>query len=149
MNRTDRLMAMLWLLRTRKTMTAAELGATFAISERSVYRDIAALSEAGVPVVALPGPGGGYSLMKEYAITPLAFTDQEAVALLLGAKFVAGIESPFTAPATEAADRLVEPHRITFANGAWYLEGYCLDAPQPPGLVPLPPPLRPPCHRLP
>jgi len=81
MNRTDRLMAIVWLLRTRTRMTAAQLGETFSVSERTIYRDIEALCEAGVPVVALPGTDGGYELAPGYKVTPIAFSSDEVEAL--------------------------------------------------------------------
>lgn len=81
MNRTDRLMAIVWLLRSRQRMTAAQLGETFGVTVRTIYRDIEALSMAGVPVVALPGIDGGYELASGYRVSPLAFKSDEVEAL--------------------------------------------------------------------
>ena len=64
MNRTDRLVALVMLLQSRRVITAAEMAAHFEITERTVYRDLAALGEGGVPIVGEPGVG--YSLMRGY-----------------------------------------------------------------------------------
>jgi predicted DNA-binding transcriptional regulator YafY len=82
MNRTDRLLAIVLELQGKKTQRAEDLAATFEISKRTVYRDIQALSEAGVPIVSVPGTG--YSLMEDYFLPPLSFTADEATMLLLG-----------------------------------------------------------------
>ena len=82
MNRTDRLVALVMLLQSRRVTTAAEMARHFEITERTVYRDIAALGESGVPI--LGEPGIGYSLMKGYHLPPVMFSPEEAFALLTG-----------------------------------------------------------------
>jgi predicted DNA-binding transcriptional regulator YafY len=86
MNRTDRLVAMVLHLQGRRVVRASELAAHFEITERTVYRDIAALAEAGVPVVGEAGVG--YSLMKGYQLPPVMFTADEATALFVGGELV-------------------------------------------------------------
>jgi predicted DNA-binding transcriptional regulator YafY len=83
MNRTDRLYALVEELRARapRTMRAAELAARFEVSTRTVERDLLALQEAGVPIWAQPGPGGGYGLNVDATLPPLNLTPAEAVAL--------------------------------------------------------------------
>jgi len=66
---------------------AEDLAATFETSKRTIYRDIQALCESGVPVVGEAGIG--YSLIEGYFLPPLSFTTDEATMLLLGSKFVA------------------------------------------------------------
>jgi predicted DNA-binding transcriptional regulator YafY len=56
------------------------------VSVRTIYRDIQALSEAGVPVIG--STGIGYSLMEKYFLPPVNFTVEEALTLLIGADFV-------------------------------------------------------------
>jgi predicted DNA-binding transcriptional regulator YafY len=80
MNRTDRLVSLVMLLQSRRVMTAAEMAAHFEITERTVYRDLAALGEGGVPIVGEPGVG--YSLMRGYQLPPVMFTSEEAAALV-------------------------------------------------------------------
>lgn len=86
MNRVDRLMAIVVHLQGRRVVRAEELAAHFEISVRTVYRDIAALGEAGVPIMGEPGVG--YALMKGYSLPPVMFTADEASALFTGGKLV-------------------------------------------------------------
>ena len=55
MNRTDRLMGILLELQARGELRAEDLAGTFEVSVRTIYRDVEALSETGVPIVATPG----------------------------------------------------------------------------------------------
>ncbi len=57
MNRTDRLLALVLELQRKGIRRAEDLAARFEITKRTVYRDVQALCEAGVPVVSLPGQG--------------------------------------------------------------------------------------------
>lgn len=84
MNRTDRLVAMVMFLQGRRLVRAEDLSAHFEVSVRTVYRDLAALSEAGVPISGEPGVG--YSLMKSYHLPPVMLTEEEASALFIGAE---------------------------------------------------------------
>lgn len=84
MNRIDRLFGILLQLQHRRRVRAQDLAATFEVSERTIYRDMTALSEVGVPIVALPGEG--YELMEGYYLRPLVFTPDEAGALSLAAQ---------------------------------------------------------------
>lgn len=81
MNRTERLAAITLYLLARRRATASEIAQAFEISERTVYRDLQALGEGGLPLIALPGAGGGYELPPDYRLTPLTLTPEEAVAL--------------------------------------------------------------------
>ncbi len=86
MNRIDRLNAILIHLQSKKIVTAKELAERFRISIRTVYRDIKALEEAGVPLGAEAGVG--YFLPDNYNLPPVMFTNDEATALLFGSKFI-------------------------------------------------------------
>jgi len=86
MNRTDRLVAMVMHLQGRRVVRAEELAGHFEISVRTVYRDIAALGESGVPICGEAGVG--YSLMKGYHLPPVMLTAEEAVALFVGGEMV-------------------------------------------------------------
>ncbi|HEY8961329.1 MAG TPA: YafY family protein [Luteolibacter sp.] len=81
MNRIDRLTGMILLLQGQRVITAEQIAAHFEISVRTVYRDLAALGEAGVPIVAEAGVG--YSLMRGYHMPPVMFTEDEAAALFM------------------------------------------------------------------
>ena len=101
MNRIDRLFGITTRLQARGHLRAADLADIFEVSTRTIYRDIAALSESGVPIVSLPGRG--YSLVDGYFLPPLILSTREATALLLGARLLAGQASAETASAAEEA----------------------------------------------
>ncbi|MGH2593538.1 MAG: helix-turn-helix transcriptional regulator [Anaerolineae bacterium] len=187
MNRIDRLFAILLRLQSKKQIRAQDLAKVFEVSQRTIYRDIAALSEMGVPIVSLPGEG--YELMEGFYLPPLIFTPAEASALFLGAHMLVGqaagqlpadAERALTKIAAvlphatrqqverlneiihfvlpqarfnlddprlvslqqailerrvvhlqyhsysrnETTKRDVEPHQLTYSNGAWYVTGY-------------------------
>lgn len=81
--RADRLLSLLMLLQTRGRMTAAALAAELEVSERTIYRDLTALSASGVPVYCERGPGGGAALVEEYRTTLTGLTPDEARALFM------------------------------------------------------------------
>jgi predicted DNA-binding transcriptional regulator YafY len=188
MNRIDRLFAILLLLQHKSRVRAQDLAATFEVSKRTIYRDITALYESGIPIISLPGEG--YELMEGFYLPPLVFTDHEASALFLGAQLlrqqasgalVADAEHALTKLSValpterrrrvqaltniigfitprerfnlddpqlvslqhaiqhrrvihiryhsylrdELTEREVEPHRLYYSEGIWYVEGYC------------------------
>ena len=81
--RADRLLSLLMLLQTRGQMSAKELAEELEVSERTIYRDIIALSTSGVPVYASRGPGGGVRLIEEYRTTLTGLTPDETRALFM------------------------------------------------------------------
>ncbi len=82
MNRMDRLVAMVMHLQGRRVVRAEDFAERYGISLRTVYRDIVALGEAGVPVVGEAGVG--YALVKGYHLPPVMLTAEEAGALFTG-----------------------------------------------------------------
>lgn len=86
MNRIDRLFGILLLLQGKSLIRAQDLAEKFEVSRRTIYRDIDALGEMGVPVIALPGEG--FSLSEGFYIPPLIFTSMEASAVFLGARLL-------------------------------------------------------------
>ncbi len=86
MNRIDRLSAILIHLQSRRVVKAQDIADRFKTSLRTVYRDIRALEEAGVPVGG--EAGRGYSLMEGYRLPPVQFTREEATAFLTAEKLV-------------------------------------------------------------
>jgi predicted DNA-binding transcriptional regulator YafY len=108
MQRTERLFALAEYLRGRRTgVTAETLAERFAVTIRTIYRDLDALRVASVPLVAEPGPGGGYALERSYSLPPVNFTAREAAVLVALGRFA--IETrllPFTDTLESALDKV-------------------------------------------
>ena len=105
MNRTDRLMAIVLHLQGRRVVRAEELAERFAVSLRTIYRDMAALGEGGVPIAGEAGVG--YSLVKGYHLPPVMLTADEAAALFLGVQLVREFtDDSLREPSTAALDKL-------------------------------------------
>src|ERR1043165_2909670 len=86
MNRIDRLSAILIQLQSKRLVKAQHIADKFSISLRTVYRDVHALQESGVPIIGEAGTG--YSLMEGYKLPPVMFTQDETSALLTAAKLM-------------------------------------------------------------
>ncbi|PFK33109.1 transcriptional regulator [Bacillus cereus] len=105
MNRTDRLLAILIELQRKQLVTAKSLAEKFETCKRTIYRDMQALSESGVPLFSMPGQG--YSLMDGYFLPPIQLTPEEAVTLLLGSDYVENnFDSTFSIHAETAKEKL-------------------------------------------
>ena len=81
MNRIDRLMGITTVLQSKKYATAEHLAEKFDISVRTVYRDIKALGEIGIPISFEPNKG--YFVVQGYFLPPVSLTSEEANALCL------------------------------------------------------------------
>lgn len=105
MNRTDRLLAMVMHLQGRRLVRAEDMAAHFEVSVRTIYRDIAALGEAGVPITGEAGVG--YSLVRTYQLPPVMMSEDEAAALFVGGEMVRQFTDPsLSVPMTAALDKL-------------------------------------------
>jgi len=103
MNRIDRLFGILILLQSRKYVTADKIAKQYGISVRTVYRDMKALSEQGIPLSFEQHKG--YFIVQGYFLPPISFNSDEANALLLMERFLAGF-----------ADKSISNHYTTALN---------------------------------
>jgi predicted DNA-binding transcriptional regulator YafY len=101
MNRIDRLFGILLFLQAKRRLRIEELARKFEVSQRTIYRDMAALGEMGVPITMTWGEG--YELLEGFYLPPLVFTHGEAMALVLGARMLALQSSGSTMTSAEQA----------------------------------------------
>jgi predicted DNA-binding transcriptional regulator YafY len=108
MRKKSRLFAIAEVLRARRTgVTAHQLADRFGVALRTIYRDLQALQDAGLPIRADRGRGGGYALDKSYQLPPVNFTAREAALLVALARLA--IEQrliPFPGAIARAADKV-------------------------------------------
>lgn len=103
--RLSRLTAILTQLQTKRLLTATALADKFGVSVRTIYRDIRALEQAGVPVITEEGKG--YSLMEGYKIPPIMFSENQANALILAEQLVLTTkDTSFIKDYTEAIEKV-------------------------------------------
>ncbi|ERI11462.1 HTH domain protein [Aneurinibacillus aneurinilyticus ATCC 12856] len=95
MSKADNMLSILWLLKTRKRITAKQLAEELEISIRTVYRYIDALCASGVPIISDSGHNGGYSLLHQFTEAPLTFNLEEQKALMHAAIFAQEAGYPF------------------------------------------------------
>ncbi len=177
--KNSRLFEILYLLVEKRAVTAGELAERLEVSERTIYRDVDALSAAGIPVFTQKGQGGGIRLMDQFVLdkTLLSRTQQDEILFALQAILATGgeaegetlarltalfrregadwLEVDFTdwgsgeaerenfvlvkrailertllsftyySSAGEKSRRIVEPARLVFKGGCWYLSAFC------------------------
>lgn len=108
MTRIERAFGILLLLSDGSMVTATALARRFEVSVRTIYRDVEMLSASGVPVYAERGTNGGYRLIDNYFLPPVAFSRDEIVAVLLGVALARGLKVlPFAADLESAERKLV------------------------------------------
>ncbi|HEX4947020.1 MAG TPA: HTH domain-containing protein, partial [Blastocatellia bacterium] len=81
--RADRLISILLLLQIHRRLTSHELAERLEVSERTIHRDMEALSIAGIPVFSERGTGGGWSLVEGYRSNLTGLSEAEVQALFL------------------------------------------------------------------
>lgn len=177
--KNSRVFEILYLLLERRAVTAGELASRLEVSERTIYRDIDALSAAGIPVFTQQGQGGGIRLMDQFVLDKalLSQSQQDEILFALQAILATGglserdtlarltalfrregsgwLEVNFTdwgsgaaerenfvlikkavlerrpltftyySSAGEKSRRTVEPARLAFKGGCWYLTAFC------------------------
>lgn len=103
--RLSRLVAILTQLQTKRMLTAAGLASKFSVSVRTIYRDVRALEQAGIPIFTEEGKG--YKLVDQYRIPPIMFTENEANALILAEQLVLrNTDSSFVKDYSAAVDKI-------------------------------------------
>jgi len=104
--KNDRLLAVLMALQ-QGPVSAQELAGKFEVSRRTILRDMESLSEMGVPLYAVSGPGGGFRLMEGYAMPPLQLNARETLAVLFSLSAVARLaDTPFDQARWTAIDKI-------------------------------------------
>lgn len=123
MNRTDRLYALAEELRAfaPRSRTARQLADRFEVSTRTVERDLNALLQAGLPIYATPGPGGGYAIDKAHTLPPVNFTAEEATALAVALSRPGA--SPFAEALRSAVQKVVGVMPVADVEAARRLAG--------------------------
>lgn len=81
--RADRLLSIVLLLQTNHQLTSRDLASRLEVSERTIHRDMDALSGAGIPIIAARGSGGGWSLLGDYRTTLTGLTEAEIQSLFV------------------------------------------------------------------
>lgn len=107
MRRAERQHALVDVLRAcaPRPRSVSWLAKEFAISSRTVERDVRALQEAGVPIYGEAGRSGGYAIRRDYSLPPLQFSGSEALAVLAGLTAMLG--SPLSASARTASAKVI------------------------------------------
>ncbi|GIP22299.1 YafY family protein [Paenibacillus sp. J22TS3] len=96
MAKWDNMLSMIWMMRSGRKLTAAQIADNLEISVRTVYRYVDALCASGVPVVAESGHDGGIRILGSFQETPLFFNSVELKALVDAYKFAQGAGYPYT-----------------------------------------------------
>jgi predicted DNA-binding transcriptional regulator YafY len=81
MSKSKRLMELMLVVHRKRSFTVKELAQEFGVSSRTMLRDLQELGELGVPLYSEVGPHGGYRLLNERMLPPIAFSEEEAVAV--------------------------------------------------------------------
>ena len=87
----DRLVSIIMILLEKERISAQELAKMFEVSTRTIYRDIEAISMAGIPVLATSGSGGGIEIMSQYKVDKKIFSTDDLSALLMGLSNISGM----------------------------------------------------------
>ncbi|MBN7773606.1 helix-turn-helix transcriptional regulator [Clostridium aminobutyricum] len=90
----SRLFQMIYILLERGTVTAPELAKRFEVSVRTIYRDMEALSQAGIPIYASQGKGGGISLNEKFILNKSLLSEKEQDEILLALQSLSAVQYP-------------------------------------------------------
>lgn len=81
MSKSKRLLELMMIVNRKRKFTVKELANEFDVSSRTILRDLQELSELGVPLYSEVGPHGGYQVLNERILPPIAFSEEEAIAI--------------------------------------------------------------------
>ncbi len=81
MSKAERLIEMMITINAKKDFTAGELAKEFSVSKRTILRDLQELEQAGFPLYSEVGAAGGYHVLRERILPPIAFSESEAMAV--------------------------------------------------------------------
>ena len=112
----SRLFKILYYLLDRKRATAPELAAEFEVSTRTIYRDVEALSSAGIPIYAEPGRNGGIYLLQDFILDRAILSEHEKQEVL------AAIQSIFATGYTGGKEMLTKLSALLNINTRNWLE---------------------------
>lgn len=132
--KVDRLVSIIMILLDKKRVGAQELADLFEVSPRTIYRDIDAISMAGIPVRSTSGVGGGFEIMPEYKVDKKVFSTDDLSALLIGLTSLSGMirEDDFVhalakiksfIPADRARDIELKANQICIDLNPWMGNG--------------------------
>jgi len=106
MSKSKRLLELMMTVNRKRKFTVRELAEEFGVSTRTMLRDLQELSELGVPLYSEVGPHGGYQVLKERILPPIAFTEEEAVAMFFAVYALRHYSSlPFETQTASALDK--------------------------------------------
>ncbi|WP_306421058.1 YafY family protein [Halalkalibacter sp. APA_J-10(15)] len=116
--RGDRLISILLLLQSQGQLTAKELAERLDVSERTIYRDMDALSGAGIPVVAERGKKGGWSFLEGYQTNLTGLKESEIHALLVSPSKQLLDDLQLTRTSEDARTKLIASLPAVYREGA-------------------------------
>ncbi|MBM6994673.1 YafY family transcriptional regulator [Paenibacillus sp. DXFW5] len=103
MSKSKRLMELMMTVNRKRKFTVKELADEFGVSPRTILRDLQELGELGVPLYSEVGPHGGYQVLNERVLPPIAFTEEEAVSIFFASHALRHYEFlPFETEASSA-----------------------------------------------
>lgn len=128
--KVDRLVSIIMTLLDKKRIGARELADMFEVSFRTIYRDIDAISMAGIPIRSISGVGGGFEIMPEYKIDKNIFSTADLSAILMGLSNLSSIvpgdelinvlaKIRSLIPAGRAKDIEIKTNQICIDLSAW------------------------------
>ncbi|MFD2332219.1 helix-turn-helix transcriptional regulator [Cohnella sp. GCM10020058] len=106
MPKSKRLMELMMTVNRKRRFKVQELADEFGVSKRTILRDLQELSELGVPLYSEVGPHGGYQVVRERVLPPIAFTEEEAVSMFFAVHALRHYGSlPFEAESASALNK--------------------------------------------